>query len=70
MSVSALLPCRLSRGPLKREFLDIFLSKSFGVGNVGNTEAMRVIVFWICSKFNADFENAEKKTRKSLLDLR
>ena len=61
MSVSARLPCCLSRGPLKREFLDIYLSKSFGVGNFGNTEAMRVIFLWKCSKFNGDLENAENK---------
>ena len=64
MSVSARLPCCLSRGPLKREFLDIYLSKSFGVGNFGNTEAMRVIFFWKCSKFNGDLENAAKKQEK------
>ena len=32
-----LLPCRLSRGPLKRELLDIYLSTSFVVGNFENT---------------------------------
>ena len=64
MSVSARLPCRLWRGHLKREFLEIFLSKSFRVGNVGNTEAMTVIVFWKCSKFNAALKNAEKKREK------
>ena len=64
MSVSARLPCGLSRGPLKREFLDIYLSKSFGVGNFENTEAMRVIFFSKFSKFNADYENSGKKTKK------
>ena len=54
MSVSASLPCRLSRIPLKREFLDIYLSKPFAVRNFGNTEAMRVILFWKVSKFNSD----------------
>ena len=31
------LPCHLSRGPLERELLDIYLSTSFVVGNCGNT---------------------------------
>ena len=64
MSVSARLPCCLSRGHLKREFLDIYLSKCFGVGNLGNTEAMRVMFFSKFSKFNADLENSGKKKKK------
>ena len=44
-SVSARLPCHLSKGPLKWEFLDIYLSTSFGVRNLKNTLAMRVILF-------------------------
>ena len=64
MRVLSCLPCRLSRGPFKRERLDIYLRTSFVVGNFGNTEAMRVIVFWKFSKFNADSKNAEKNWEK------
>ena len=35
--VLALLPSSLSRGCLKRDFLDIYLTTSFGVRNFGNT---------------------------------
>ena len=58
------LPCRVSRGPLKRELLDIYPTTSFDVGNFSNTEAMRVIFCWKCSKLNADMENAEKDCEK------
>ena len=34
------------------------------VRNFGNTLAMSVIFFWICSKFNLDLENAEKGSEK------
>ena len=58
------LPCRVSMGPLKRELLEIYPSTSFEVGNFGNTEAMRIIFFWKCSKFNVDLENGEKSSEK------
>ena len=45
-SVCARLPCCLSKGSLKRYFLDIFLSKHvFRVPNFGNIQAVRVILF-------------------------
>ena len=66
MNVSACLPCRLSRGPLKRELLDIYLSTSFVVGNFGNTKAMSVIFFWKCSKFHADWKKAQIYPNKML----
>ena len=50
--------------PLKRDALGIYLSTCFVVVNLGNTEAMRVIFFWKCLKFNADSENAEKNSEK------
>ena len=64
MSFSDCLPCRLSRRPVKREFLDIYLSTSFVVRNLGNRQAKRVIFFWKCSKFNADSKNVEKNSEK------
>ena len=45
ISVSTRLPCCLSMGHLKREFLDIYLSTFFGARNFRNTSAMRVIFF-------------------------
>ena len=38
------------KGPLKRNFLDIYLTSLFEVRNVGNTSAMRVIFFLIMLK--------------------
>ena len=40
-----LLMMLLLEGPLKRDFLNIFLTTSLGVCNLGNTSAMRVIFF-------------------------
>ena len=37
MRFSACLPCCLLRGPLKRDFLDIYLTTSSGVCNFGKT---------------------------------
>ena len=44
-SFSARLPCCLSKGPLKRDFLDNYVTTFLGVRNFGNTSAMRVIFF-------------------------
>ena len=44
-SFSALLPCYLLKGPLKSDFLDIYLAMSFGVRKFKNTSAMVVILF-------------------------
>ena len=38
----------LLKGPLKGYFLEIFLTSLFGVRNMGNTSAMRVIFFLKC----------------------
>ena len=40
MSVLARFLSRLTTDNLKREFLDIYLTTSFGVGNFRNTETM------------------------------
>ena len=60
-TVSTRLPCYLWNDPLKRVFLDIYLTTFFGVRKFRNTSAMRVTLFWKCSKLNLNFENAEKK---------
>ena len=58
--ISASLPCCLSKGPPKQDYLDNYLTTFFRVRNFRNTSAMRVIFFWKCSKFNPDFKNAKK----------
>ena len=52
------LTCRLSKGPMKRDFLEIWLTTFFGVRNFGNKSAMKVIFFWKCSIVNLHFKSA------------
>ena len=54
----------LSKGTLRWYLFDIYLTTFSEVRNFGNTLAMSVIFFWICSKFNLDLENAEKGSEK------
>ena len=65
-SVSARLPCYLSKGPLKRDFLDIYLTTFFQVRKFENTSAMRVIFFLKMLKIESKFREwkKEKKMRK------
>ena len=42
---ASLLRCLL-KGHLKRDFLDIYLTTFCGVGNLGNTSAVRFIFFF------------------------
>ena len=65
-SVSTRLPCYLSKSPLKRGFLDIYLTTFFGVGKFKNPSAIRVNFFWKCSKFNLPFKTAEKNQKTFL----
>ena len=51
-SVSARLQFYLSKGPLKRKFLDIDLTTFFGVGKFKKISAMKVI--FILKKFNME----------------
>ena len=51
--------CCLLKGPLKRTFLDIYLTTSFGVRNLGNALAMVVIDFLKCSTFNRNLKNLQ-----------
>ena len=64
ISVSTCLPCSLLRGPLKPDFLVIYLTTSLGVCNFRNTSDMRVIFFWSCSKVHVDLENAQENSEK------
>ena len=61
--VLARLPRCLSRSPLKRDFLGIYLTTSLGVRYFRDTSAMRVIFFfWKGSKFDADMKNAQNSS--------
>ena len=57
-------------GSSEAGFLDIYLTKYFGVSNFGNTSAMWVTIFGKCSKFNLNFKTVEKKLRKTFFFLR
>ena len=63
-SVWAPLLCCLWKGLLKRHFLDIYLITFFGVPNLRNTSAMRVIFCLEIIKLNVDFRNSEKNWEK------
>ena len=57
------------KGPQKQDFLDIYLSTSFGVRKFENTSSMRVIFFfWKLLKLNLNLHKA-KKIRKYFLLL-
>ena len=60
-SVSPLLPCYLSKGPLKQDFLDIYLTTPFGCRNLKNESTMRVRFFLKMFKIKGKFRNAKKK---------
>ena len=60
-SVWARLPCCLSKGSLKRGYLEIYLIMFLGERNFKKTSTLRVICFFFkCSKFKVDFTNAER----------
>ena len=56
-----------SKGPLKREFLDIFLTTFFTIRNFGNTSAMRVIFFLKVFKILCTFQICRKKIQKKVI---
>ena len=59
----ARLPCYLLKGPLKQDFLDIYIETSFGIRQLKNTSAMRVILFLKMFKIEINLENAEKNKK-------
>ena len=65
-SVSARLQCYLSNGPLKRDFLDTYLTMDFGVRNFRNTSAMRVIFFPKMFKIESKSRKCKKKIQNIL----
>ena len=62
------LPCRLSKGILKLDFLDICLTTSLAVSNLRNTYAMRVIFFLKGSNFDLYSKNGEKQNEKNFFE--
>ena len=64
-SLSTGLPCYLSKCPLKRAFLYIYLTTFFGVRQFKNTSPMRVIFFLKMFKIESTFQNYKKKKKKT-----
>ena len=63
-SVLARLPCYLLKGPLKGDFLDIYLNTFFGVPKWKNTSRMRVITFLKIFKIESNFGKYKRKKKK------
>ena len=61
--VLACLPCPLSKGSLKWEFLDIYLTTYFEVRKFKYTSAMRVILFSKMFKIESKFRKLKKKEK-------
>ena len=59
------LPCCLSKSPLKRDFLDIYVTTFYGIGNLGNRSVLRLVfslkVFKILSTFQKFRKNNWEK---------
>ena len=63
------LPCWLSKGPLKRDFLDIYLTTFFGIRNFGNTSAMRVTFLVKVFKILSTLQKCRKTLEKAFCFL-
>ena len=61
---SARLSCRLSKEPLKQDFLNIYLTTSFRVLKFEKTSAMRVIFFSKYWKIESNFQKCKKNKKK------
>ena len=57
-------PCYLLKGPLKWDFLDIYLTTFFGVHKFKNTSAMRVMFSLKMFKNESKFQKCKKKSKK------
>ena len=53
------------KGPLQRDFLDIYLTTFFGVRQFKNTSTMREIYFLKMFKIQSKFQKRKKKLQKS-----
>ena len=60
-SFSARLPCYLSKGLLKRDFLDSYLTTFFALLQFENTSAKRVIFFLKIFRVESKFRKCKKK---------
>ena len=60
------LPCCLSKGSLKRNFLDIYLTTFFGIRIFANTSAMTVILILKMFQVLSTFQKWTKKMEKQL----
>ena len=58
------LPSYLSKGPLKGDFVDIYLTTFFGVGQFKNTSPMRINFFLKMFKIEFKFRKCKKEFRK------
>ena len=61
------LPCWLSKGPLERNFSDIFVTKLFGIRNFRKLLALRIIFFSKVLEILSKFQKCREKLRKSFL---
>ena len=59
-SVWVRLPCWLLKGPLKRDFSDIFIITFLGVRSFKNTSAMRIIFFLKMFKTKSRFQKCRE----------
>ena len=63
-SILACLTCYLSKGPLKRDFLDIYLTTFFGARRFKTTSAMKAILFFKIFNIESRFPQCNKKLGK------
>ena len=68
--VLARLPCHLPKGPLKRDFFDIYLITFCGVHKFKKKSPMRVIFFVEMFKTESKFQKSKKKFRKCFFFMR
>ena len=54
----------VSKGPLKRDVLDIYLTAFSGVRNFENTSAMTVIFLWKMFKIECRFQKLRERSEK------
>ena len=60
------LPCYLLKGPLRRDFLDIYLTTCFGVRNFKNRSAMRVIFCFNMYQIESKFRKCKNRLKNIL----
>ena len=65
-SVSARLLCFLSKGPLKQDFMDIYLTTFFRVRKFKNASVMRAIFYLKILKIEPKFGKIKKKFKKKI----